>query len=338
MTTNHIVSASRIALFSLEDGNPLLVRICKRLGIKPGRHEERQFEDGEHKIRPLEEVRGRDVYVVQSIHGSGSLSVNDRLIRTLFFLGALRDAGAARLTAVIPYLCYARKDMRTKARDPLSQRYVAGLFESVGVDRMVVMDVHNRAAYQNAFRVPAEHLTAAHEFAGVLEPQVGRQELVVVSPDVGGVKRAERFRQILEERLGREVGSAFVEKYRSEGVIRGGTLVGEVKGRVAIIVDDLISSGGTLVRAAEACLDSGAEKAFAVATHGVFSEGAGEVLGDSALERVVVMDTIAPDHVDGRAVESWLEVVDCAPLLAGAIRALHAGESTVGFSDVIEPQ
>lgn len=327
-----------ISLFSLEDGNPLLVRICERLGLEAGPHEEREFEDGEHKIRPLGEVRGRDVYVVQSIHGSGALSVNDRLIRTLFFLGALRDAGAGRLTAVTPYLCYARKDMRTKARDPVSQRYVAGLFESVGVDQMVVMDVHNRAAYQNAFRIRAEHLTAAREFASVLAPQVGDREVVVVSPDVGGVKRAERFRQILEERLGREVGSAFIEKYRSEGVVRGGTLVGEVKDRVAIIIDDLISSGGTLVRAAEACLDGGAKKAYAAATHGVFSEGAGQVLGDSALERVVVMDTIPPDHVEGRAVESWLEVVDCAPVVAGAIRALHSGESTVGFSDVIEPQ
>ena len=215
--------SSPMALFSLTDGHPLLTRICSRLGVNAGVHEEREFEDGEHKIRPLEEVRGRDVYVVQSLYGGGSMSINDRLIRTLFFLATLRDAGAARLTAVVPYLCYARKDMRTKARDPVSQRYVAGLFESVGVDRIVVMDVHNRAAYQNAFRIPAEHLTAAPLFVDALAPKMGDDGVCVVSPDVGGVKRAERFQQLLQTRLQREVPMAFVEKFRSEGQVRGGT-------------------------------------------------------------------------------------------------------------------
>lgn len=321
--------AHPLCVFSLTDGYTLVERICRRLDIAPGRHEERDFEDGEHKIRPLENVGGRDVYVVQSLYGDGDRSVNDKLVRMLFFLAALRDAGAERVTAVAPYLCYSRKDMRTKQRDPVSSRYIAALFESTGIDRMVTVDVHNPAAFENAFGVPTVHLTAAPAFVDTFAPMIGRRQAVVVSPDAGGVKRAERFRQALAGRLERPVGFAFIEKFRSEGVVRGGTVVGDVADKVVTIIDDLISSGGTLARAATACHEQGASAAFAAATHGVFSSKSSQVLGDSALERIVILDTIPPHDIEPDLVEQRFKVVDSAPLLAEAIHRLHTGGEVV---------
>jgi ribose-phosphate pyrophosphokinase len=323
----------RVAVFSLTSGRPLLERICGHLGIVAGRHEERDFEDGEHKIRPLESVRGRDAYVVESLYGDDLLSVNDKLARVLFFIGALRDAGAARVTAITPYLCYARKDRRTKARDPTTTRYVAALFEAVGVDRIVTVDVHNPAAYQNAFRIPAEELTAAPAFVEAFAALVAERPVAVVSPDAGGVKRAERFRQALERRLARSVGLAFVEKFRSEGVVRGGTVVGDVAGSAAIIIDDLISSGTTLARAAAACRERGALVTYAAATHGVFSAGANDVLASSALERIVILDTIPPRRLDPELLRRRVQVLDCAPLLASAIHRLHTDGSIVELTE-----
>src|SRR5262249_54965722 len=235
------------------------------LGQPLAADEERNFEDGEHKGRPLENVRDADVYVVQSLHGGPTESANDKLCRLLFFIGALKDAGAARVTAVAPYLCYARKDRRTKPGDPVTTRYVAGLFEAVGTDAIVTLEVHNPAAFENAFRRPAVALTAAPLFVDYgrglsLEHPGGApgESLCVVSPDPGGVKRAELFREALEAAIGRPVGKGFAEKHRSAGVVTGDLFAGDVKGATALIIDDLISTGGTLVRSARASRQDGA--------------------------------------------------------------------------------
>jgi ribose-phosphate pyrophosphokinase len=299
--------------------------------VPPASYEERVFEDGEHKMRPLESVRGRDVYVVESLYGDQALSVDDKLVRVLFLIAALRDAGARQVTMIAPYLCYARKDMRTKARDPVTTRYVAQLFEAVGTNRIVTIDVHNRAAYENAFRIPTEHLSAAPALAEVLAPLVGERRAVVVSPDAGGVKRAENFRVVLERRLGRSVPLAFVEKFRSEGAVRGGRVVGDVEGRVAIILDDLISSGRTLAIAAKSCREQGAEAVCAAATHGVFSADAARVLGDAQLERVVVLDTVGPRPGLDQPLFPGLDVRPCAALMATAIQRLHLDGSLVAL-------
>jgi len=324
LPTNH-----RVAVFSLTTGRTLAEQICQRLGIALGQHKERDFEDGEHKIRPLESVRGRDVYVVESLYGDESLSVNDKLVRVLFLLAALRDAGAERVTCIAPYLCYARKDRRTKPRDPVTTRYVASLFEAVGIDRIVTVDVHNPAAFENSFRVPAEHLTAAPTFVAALSKRLGDSEAVVVSPDAGGVKRAEAFRQALERHLSRPVGFAFVEKFRSEGVVRGSLVAGDVEDRVAIVVDDLISSGTTLARAASACRGRGARTVYAVATHGVLSAKASELLRGSPIEHTSITDTIPPSRLDRQLLADRVDVIECAPLLAAAIHRLHTNGSVV---------
>ena len=321
-----------LSLFALNASRDFGQRVADALGQKLSRHEEREFEDGEHKARPVESVRGRDVYVVQSLYGDPAQSANDKLVRLLFFIGALRDASAARITAVLPYLCYARKDRRTKSRDPVSTRYVAAVLEAVGANHVVTLDVHNLAAYENSFRIPADHLEAKKLFVDYFGPVVGREEVAVVSPDVGGVKRAEAFREALERRLGRQVARAFMEKQRSSGVVSGDRLVGEVAGRTVIIVDDLISSGTTLARAAAAC--NGARRIYAAASHGLFAQKAGEVLAGSAIGEIVVTDTVPPFRIEASAARRKLKVVGSAPLFAEAIRRMHSGGSIVDLLEV----
>ena len=318
-----------LRLFALNASRDLGNAIARSLAIALSRHEEREFEDGEHKARPLESVRGCDVYVVQSLYADEKQSVNDKLVRLLFFLGALKDAAAERVTAVVPYLCYARKDRRSKPRDPLSSRYVASMLEAVGVDAVVTIDVHNIAAYQNAFRVRAEHLEAKKLFVEYFAPLIGEEPFAVVSPDVGGVKRADAFRESLERRLGRTAGRAFMEKTRSEGVVSGEMLIGDVTGRHVVVIDDLISSGATLNRAVAKCRASGANKIYAAATHGLFMGKAAELLANPELETLVVTDSVRPFRLDPELASRKLTVVSCVPLLAEAIRRMHTGGSLV---------
>jgi len=323
------MTRDELCLFALDASRAYGERVATALGITLCRHEEREFEDGEHKARPLENVRGRDVYVIHSLYGEPGMSANDKLVRLLFFVGALKDASAAQVTAICPYLAYSRKDRRTKPRDPLGSRYVAQLFEAVGTDRMVTLDVHNLAAYQNAFRIPAEHLEARGLFVAWFATRLQDEAVVVVSPDAGGVKRADAFRDALARALGRPVGSAFMEKRRSEGVVSGEAVVGDIGGKTAIILDDLVSSGTTLARAAAACKARGASRVFAAASHGVFAGAAAEVLADPVLEKLLVADSIPPFRLPPAMLGRRVEVLDSAPLFAEAIRRLHSGGSLV---------
>ena len=316
----------RLSLFALRSSNAFGERVAQHLGIALSRHEERDFEDGEHKSRPLDAVRGRDVFVMHSLYADASESASDKLCRLLFFIGALRDAGAARVTAVVPYLAYARKDRQTREHDPVTTRYVACLFESVGADAVVTLDVHNLSAFQNAFRCRTMHLEAHGLFIKFLLPQLAGMPVTVVSPDAGGIKRAEGFRLGLAEALGRPVGMACVEKYRSAGVVSGSMLIGSVRDQTAILYDDMISTGTTLGRAAAACRDNGASGVIALATHGLFNNQAGEVLGDPVLRQVVVSDSIAPGRVGAAALASRLAVVSSAALFGEAIARLHDGD------------
>lgn len=325
MSWNHRAGAAGgLQLFALGASQPFARQVAAVLGLELAAHEEREFEDGEHKARPLACVRGRDAYVVHTLHGEAGHSANDKLCRLLFFIGALKDAGAARVTAVVPYLAYSRKDRRTKPYDPVTTRYVARLFEAAGADSVLTMDAHNIAAYENAFRIPAIHLEAATLLAAYIAPLAGGAA-AVVSPDAGGAKRAERFRQALARVGAVEATSALAEKYRSAGVLSGSLLAGDVEGRTAIIVDDLVSTGATLARTARTCRDQGATRVFALATHALFAAGAADALADAAIERVVVTDTVAPGRLAGSAAAAKLTVLSCAQRFAAAIRALHEG-------------
>jgi ribose-phosphate pyrophosphokinase len=319
-----------LAVFAINVSRDFGGRVAQSLGIELGMHEEREFEDGEHKIRPLESVRGRDVFVIQSLYADRVQTVNDKLCRLLFFLGALRDAGAARVTAVMPYLAYARKDRKSQPRDPVTTRYVAQLLESIGADRVLTLDVHNLVAYQNAFRCESVHLEANRIFLEYLVPQLaGQESLAVVSPDVGGIKRAERFRQMLARATGREPAMGFLDKARAQGVLTLGRLTGEIRDSTALIVDDLISTGNTIVHAARICHEQGARRVLALASHGLFVGKAGALLADSALDQVIVTDSVAPFRLAATPAAAKLTVLSVAGLFAEAIRRLHTGGSLV---------
>lgn len=315
-------------LFALEATRAWGEAVAARLSLPLTPHEERSFEDGEHKGRPLASVRGRDVYVLQSLYADSGQSVNDKLCRLLFFIGALKDAAAARVTAVVPYLAYARKDRKSKPRDPVTTRYVAALFEAVETDRVLTLDVHNLAAYQNAFRCRSEHLEANGLFVAHFVPMVDQREVVVVAPDAGGIKRAEGFRLRLAAALGRPVAAAFAEKYRSEGVVSGELIVGDVAGRCAIIIDDLIGAGTTILRTAAACRRLGASSVYAAATHGLFVGSAPQMLATEALSGLVVTDSVPPFRLPPGTVRDKLVVLPTAPLFAEAITRIH-GEGSI---------
>jgi ribose-phosphate pyrophosphokinase len=314
-----------LALFAIGASRPYGARVAKHLDLVLAELEERAFEDGEHKIRPLVEVGRQDVFVIHSLYGDADESPNDKLCRLLFFIGALKDARAGRVTAVVPYLCYARKDRRTQPRDPITTKYVAEMFEACGADGVMTFDVHNLAAFENAFRRPTTNLEAIPLFVEHFAALLRNEPTAVVSPDIGGAKRAEQFRRALALQLHQEPTAAFVEKRRSGGVVSGDLLVGEVHDRSVIIFDDLISTGGTLQRAARRCHDAGATRIFAAATHGLFIGEAPSVLGDPLFEEIVVADTVRTvAAAEGRLPEKILHL-DSTRLLADAIIAAHAG-------------
>lgn len=316
-----------LMLFALDDTREFGEKVGRHLGVDLSPHEERAFEDGEHKSRPMVNVRGRDVFVVQSLYGDARQSVNDKLCRLLFFIGALKDASADCVTAIVPYMGYARKDQKSKTRDPVTTRYVAGMFEAVGTDHVVTLDVHNLAAYQNAFRCRTDHLGANRLFVSYFASLLRDEEIAVVSPDAGGIKRAEDFRQRLSRTLARPVASAFAEKHRSEGIVSGELIVGDVQGKCAIIVDDLIGTGTTIARTVKACGSLGARRIYAAASHGLFVGDAAQVLADDALIQVVVTDTVPPFRLPEGKVRDKLIVLDSAALFAQTIAHSHSGES-----------
>lgn len=310
-------------IFALNQSRAFGEKVSEFLEIPLCAHEERDFEDGEHKARPLVSVRGEDAYVIQSLHGGPDMSCNDKLCRLLFFLSALRENGARRVTAVTPYLSYARKDRQTKARDPVTTKYMAQLFEAAGADAVVTLEVHNIVAFQNAFRNRCIHLDTRLLFAERAKGLVGDAPVVVASPDPGGVKRAQLFRETLEEELGRPVGGAFMEKRRSRGKVTGTQYVGDVEGAIVLVIDDLISSGGTMVRAANASLENGAEKVYAFAAHGLFVGDASSALAAPSIEKLFITDSVPPFRLGTAAQSAKVEQISAAPLFAEAIRRLH---------------
>lgn len=314
-------SETDCVLFALGSSRALGTRLAERLGRALAAHEEREFEDGEHKARPLEDVQGRRVAVLHSLYGDATQSPNDKLCRLLFFIAAVKDAGAAQVTAIVPYLCYARKDQRTKLRDPVTLRYVARLFEAMGTDHVITLDVHNIPAFDNAFRCRADNVSAVGLFARHLQGVTRDLDVVVVSPDLGGLKRAELMRAELETLTGRPVTKAFMDKQRSMGRVTGDMFAGDVSGKAVIIIDDLISTGTTVTRVAAECRKRGAVRIDVAATHGLFSGGALELRRSDAIDTIVVTDTIDTSSRVAPSERPRFTVLESADLLASVVRS-----------------
>jgi ribose-phosphate pyrophosphokinase len=297
-------------------------RVADCLGVTLANSEEREFGGGEHKMRPLDDVQNQDVFVVQSLHGDQHASANDKLCRLLFFLAAVKDAGARRVTAIVPYFAYSRKDRRTQSQDPVTTRYIAQMFEATGVDCVVALDIHNEAAFDNAFRCQSVRLEASDVFATTLASELGKSPVVVASPDIGGVKRAQLFREGLARKLGREVGFAFLEKRRAAGVVSGDMLVGDVDKRTLVIYDDLIASGTTLVRACQVSRRSGAARVYVAAPHAAFLPEATQLFATQDIHCVFVSDSIPLAPSFANVPSERLRVCSVAPLVANTIQRL----------------
>jgi len=292
--------------------NPRLTRaIAHHLKIPLGRARLGRFRDGEVRFQVRDNVRGADVFVVQS----SSPPVNEHLMELLVMVDAFKRASAGRISAVIPYYGYGRQDRKDRPRVPISAKLVADLLTAAGVNRVIAMDLH-AGQIQGYFQIPVDHLYSTPvmlDYIRNLDPE----RPVVVSPDAGGVERARAF----GKRLG--VGIAVMDKRRgSDNDIETMHVVGNVRGATAVIVDDMVDSGGTLVRAADALLEAGAIRVLAVCTHPVLSPGAVGRLRRGRLEELIVGDTI-PLRREAEAAASRIRVLSVAPLLAQAIESVH---------------
>lgn len=310
-----------LQLFALNDSNEFARRISEHLQIPLSPHEEKSFLDGEHKLRPLENVRNRDVFVISSQNSESQISVNDKLCRLLFFISALKDSHAKSVTAVIPYFAYSRSTRKTKDRDPLTMKYLARLLEASGVDHILVMDIHDVAAFQNAFRVPTDHLEARILFAPVLKREIDKDSAVIVATDPGGLNRAHAYCEALGKLTGRDLNFTFMKRDKFYD--------GEIENKVAIIVEDIIGSGKRILRAVETLSQAGAKKILACATHADLTGAWQECIEHPALSRVYVTDTIPLRSLSHEGPLSKLQIVDSTFLFAKAMKRIQSGDSVV---------
>ncbi len=318
----------KACLFALSESRELAAGVAEHAGLSLAPLEERRFEGGEFKLRPLESVRDRRAFVLQSLAGSHDWPVTERFVRLLFLLANLQDAGAGERIAVVPYLAFARKERRTQVRDPVNTRYVAQLLEASGMTRLIALDVHNPAALDNAYRVPVDHLSALPLMADHLTRTLGAAPFAVVSPDVGGIKRAQLFREFLQRRTGREVELAFIEKRRAQDVVASGMLVGLGAARSVIVIDDLCATGGTLVRAAEICRASGVQTVHVAVTHAPLAAGLAALEAAASITSVLITDSAGLNAAPGSAAVAAGKVVtlSVAPLIGQAMRRILAGK------------
>jgi ribose-phosphate pyrophosphokinase len=295
-------------------------KISERLGVELADAGLKTFADGEVYCRYQDSIRGADLFLIQSLCGSEreGLTPNDALMELLLMVHAAKHASAHRIIAVTPWYGYSRQDKKSAPREPISARLVAELLETAGIDRLVTMDLH-AGQVQGFFSKPVDHMTAMPILTQYIADLYGHEdELVMIAPDAGRVKLVRSF--------ARRVGApyALMEKERpAQGVAEIGTVIGDVKGKVAVIVDDIIGTGGTLAAAAQTVIDEGARSVHAVATHGLFAGSAFDTLADSPLGDIVVTDTVplsdgAPDLITQ---------LTCADVLTDSIRRIFSDDS-----------
>ncbi|MFV0351879.1 MAG: ribose-phosphate diphosphokinase [Oscillospiraceae bacterium] len=302
-----------IKIFAGNSNQPLAIAMAENLGIPLGKSEVGTFSDGEIQVNILETVRGSDVYVVQST----GQPVNSNLMEMLIMIDAFRRASAGRITAVMPYYGYARQDRKSKARDPITAKLVADLIVKAGADRVLTMDLH-APQIQGFFDVPVDHMVGMPILCPYFEKKMvaNKEQLVVMSPDLGSVNRARGYAQRLDVPL------AIIDKRRPQpNMSEIMHIIGDIQGKNVLIVDDMIDTAGTLVNAASEVIKRGAASVSACATHAVLSGPAIERLENSPLEEVVVLDTI---YLPPEKQLPKIKVLSCAPVLAEAVARIYS--------------
>jgi ribose-phosphate pyrophosphokinase len=308
----------RLMLFSGRANPELAAKMADKLGVDLGPVKLKTFSNGEVYCRYEESIRGADVFIVQPTcaNPERGLSANDALLELLVMIDAAVGASAHRVIAVTPWFGYSRQDKKSAPREPISARLVAHMLESAGADRVLTMDLH-AGQVQGFFSIPVDHMTALMMLTQYFD-DLGLSDLVVVAPDAGRVKLNKKF----ASKIGAEL--AILDKERpAQQVAEIGYVIGDVRGKTAVIVDDMIDTAGTLRAAAQTVLDEGASRVFAAATHPIFSGNAYENLAASAFEQIVVTDTIpmrpgAPDNI---------RVLSCAELLTDSVRRIFTDDS-----------
>lgn len=304
----------KLKLFSGNSNIALAQEMCGSLGIPLGKATVKRFSDGEIFVEIEENVRGADVFVVQSICCPG----NDNLMELLIMMDALKRASAQRITAVLPYYGYARQDRKVAPRTPITAKLVADLITTAGADRILCMDLH-AGQIQGFFNIPVDHLYATPVILDYIKKNFDN-DVVIVSPDAGGVERARAFAKRLNCSL------AIIDKRRTApNVAEVMNIIGDVSGKVAIIVDDMVDTAGTLTQGAKAVKDNGAKKIYAISTHPVLSGPAISRIEQSVMEELVVTNTI-PLTKEGAACNK-IKVLSVASLLAEAIKRVYIGDS-----------
>ena len=308
-------------LIAGNSNRPLVDAIGKHLGLSPVKADVRRFADMDVYVEVQENVRGEDMFVIQST----SFPANDNLMELLIMIDALRRASARRITAVIPYFGYARQDRKVGPRTPISAKLVANLITEAGANRVLTVDLH-AGQIQGFFDIPTDNLFAMPVMVKDIKEQLGDKLPMVISPDVGGVVRA----RALATRLGTDL--AIVDKRRAKaGESEVMNIIGDVEGQACVLIDDIVDSGGTICNAAEALLKNGATEVYAYATHGVLSGKAVERIRNSKLKSMVVTDSIE-STADMRACPN-IRTVSIAPLIGEAMRRINNEASVSSLFD-----
>ena len=309
-------------LISCNANRPLSDAIADYLDMRLTRSEVKTFADQEIFVRIDENVRGEDVFVIQST----SYPANDNLMQLLIMMDALRRASARRITAVIPYFGYARQDRKTDGRTPISAKLVANLISTAGADRVLTVDLH-AGQIQGFFDIPTDNLFGGPVMVDDIKERYGKEKIIVVSPDVGGVVRARSLAKRLDD-----ADLAIVDKRRPEaGKSEVMNIIGDVRGARCIMLDDMCDSGGTLANAAAALKEQGASSVSAYVTHGVLSGSAVNRIENSVLDELVMTDTIQPSEAALKSTN--IRVLPISPLLGEAIRRIANEESVSKLFD-----
>ena len=311
------VTKKKLLLYTGDAYPALAEEIADHLGIELGRANLRQFANGEMHCRYDESIRGSDVFIVQTHAGP---QVSDALMQQLIMIDAAKRASAKRITAVAPYYGYARQDRKAEGREPITAKLVADMLTAAGANRVVSVDLHS-GQIQGFFDQPVDHLTALPILIDCAKTAGDVEDLVIVSPDAGGVKAAKRF----ANHLGADL--AFVNKIRPRGVanvVEASNVIGNVDGKRCLLLDDMIDTAGTIVAAAELLKSEGATAVWAMATHGVLSDPAIDRLKNSVIEKVVITNTLP---LPPEKQLDMIEVLSIAPLVADAIRAVFEDAS-----------